>query len=265
LTGTAIVAKDPARFGVRLVDKEDNDVVRALAYEVNQDSRGEESKAMLIEDCDASFDSTGRIFPKLLGRPWAGGTDTLHSMIYYDFHGRRFFRVQSDEREPVSGDQQYPCLLSLRGVLRDSPFDLGKIITERQMMASYLVQLSKIPRQSTKRPFRDWADSRPALAADDNRRYWTMYGAKCVRVDPFIYNLLSSHSQPIILAELVDGLDEAIRARLMDYFHALAEHGLIDLHLPSKVAESLVSTGVAAPVSAKDVSLRGLSVPAPLV
>jgi anaerobic magnesium-protoporphyrin IX monomethyl ester cyclase len=251
LTGTAIVAKDPARFGVRLVETEDVDVLRALAYEADQDSRDEESKSMLTEDRDASFDSTGRIFPSVLGRPWAGGTDTLHSMIYYDFHGRRFFRDQAGEREPVPEGQMHSCLLSLPGVLRASPFDLGKIIAERRRMSAHLGQLSKIPREPTQRTFRDWADSRPALAADARRRYWIMSGAKCVRLDPFVYELLSRHSQPTVLAKLLDGLDEALRARLMDYFQRLAGHGLVELNLPSMVANAPIPTGAAAPFSAK--------------
>jgi hypothetical protein len=259
LTGTAMVAKDPARFGVRLVEREDTDILRALAYETDQDSRDEESRAMLTEDRDASFDSTGNIFPKVLGRPWAGGTDTLHSMIYYDFHDRRFFRDQAGEREPVPEGQVQASLLSLPGVLRDSPFDLGKIIAERRRMAAHLGQLNRIPREPTQRTFRDWADSRPALAVDAHRRYWIMYGAKCLRVDPLVYELLSSHSQPTLLAKLVDGLDEALRARLMDYFQRLAGHGLVELNLPSLAADALVPTGAAVPFSAKHSGSSGFA------
>jgi len=259
LTGTAIVAKDPARFGVRLVETEDVDVLRALAYEADQDSRDEESKAMLTEDRDASFDSTGRIFPRGLGRPWAGGTDALHSMIYYDFHGRLFFRDQAGEREPMPEDQLHSCLLSLPGVLQDSLFDLGKIIAERRSLASHLEQLRKIPREPTQRTFRDWAESRPALAVDARRRYWIMYRDKCVRVDPFVYELLSSHSQPTVLGKLVAGLDEVLRARLMSYFKMLAGHGLVELQMPSMAASPLVPTGASVLFSAEHAGSSGLA------
>jgi len=259
LTGTAIVAKDPARFGVRLVETEDVDVLRALAYEADQDSRDEESKAMLTEDRDASFDSNGSLFPKLMGRPWAGGTDTLHSMIYYDFHDKRFFRDQAGEREPVAESEMESCLLSLPGVLRDSPFDLGEIFAERRRMGAHLGQLSKIPREPTQRSFGDWAESRPALAVDAGRRYWIMYGARCVRVDPFVYELLSGHPQPIVLGKLLDGLDEVLRARLLSYFQRLAGHGLVELNLPSMVADPLAPTGAAAPFSAKPAGSRGFA------
>lgn len=257
LTGTAIVAKDPARFGVRLVEREDADVLRALDYEADQDSRAEDSKAMLTEDRDASFDSNGSIFPNILGRPWAGGTDTLHSMIYYDFHGRRFFRDQDSEREPVPEGKLHSCLLSLPGILQDSPFDLGKIIAERRTMASYLGQLSKIPREPTQQTFRDWAESRPSLDADARRRYWIMYGTKCVRVDPFVYKLLSRHSQPTTVIELIDELDEALRGRLMTYFKMLAGHDLVRLHLPSTAANKQVSTGASTLFSSKHVGSSG--------
>ena len=259
LTGTAIVAKDPARFGVRLIEREDADVLRALAYETDQDSRDEESKAMLTEDRDASFDSTGRIFPKVLGRPWAGGTDSLHSMIYYDFHGRYFFREYAGEREPVSRDQLLSCLITLPGVLRDSSFDLGKIIAERRQMASYVGQLNKIPREPTQQTFCEWADNRPALAAHARQQYWIMSGVKCLRVDPFVYKLLSSHSQPIALSQLIDGLDEAFRTRLLEYFQKLSGHGLVELHLPSMAASPLVPTGAAVLVSVKHVGLGELA------
>lgn len=259
LTGTAIVAKDPARFGVRLVETEDVDILRAIAYEADQDSRDEETKAMLTEDRDASFDSAGNIFPKGLGRPWAGGTDALHSMIYYDIYGRHFFRDQAGEREPVPEDQLPSCLLSMPGVLRDSPFDLEKIIAERRSMASHLRELKKIHREPTQRTFRDWADSRPALAVDARRRYWIMYRDKCARVDPFVYKLLSSHPQPTVLGELVAGLDGALRTRLIAYFQRLAGHGLVDLYLPSMAASPLVPTGAAVLFSAKHASSSGLA------
>lgn len=246
LTGQAIVAKDPARFGLRLLVREDSDVSRILDYEMDQDLRDEESRSMLAEAHDASFDSEGNIFPERLGRPWAGGTDTLHSMIYYDFHGRRIFRDQAGTREPVPAEQLHSCLLSLPGILGDSPFDLGKIIAARRRRESYLAQLSRIPREPTQWAFREWVDSAPVLTADARRRHWLMSGVKCVRVNPLVYELLSSHPQPIVLAELVDGLDEALQGRLTGYLQVLAKHGLIELCLPSVAASSLIPDSAAA-------------------
>ncbi len=239
LTGTAAVARDPGRFGVRLVEREDVDVLRALDYEVEHDSRDAESKSMLTEDRDASFDSRGGIFPAVLGRPWAGGTDSLHTMIYYDHYGSRFFRDQAQASEaargPVPDELLRSCTLTLPGVLRDSPFDIAKIIGERQRRASYLVELSKVPREPTRRAYEEWADSRPLIPAELRRRFWNMAGAKSVRVDPFVRELLSSHAEPIALGELVRGLDEPFATKLLLYLKRLAGHGLVELHLPREV------------------------------
>jgi anaerobic magnesium-protoporphyrin IX monomethyl ester cyclase len=259
LTGTAIVAKDPARFGLHLVETEDVDILRAIAYEADQDSRDEESKTMLTEDRDASFDSDGNVFPKGLGRPWAGGTDALHTMIFYDFYGRRFFRDQIVEREPVPEDQLLSCSLSLPGILRDSPFDLAKIIAERQLLKKHLAQLWKIHREPTQRSFSEWADSRPDLAAEPSRRHWLLHCEKCVRVDPFVYKLLARHSQPVVLGEILAGIEPVLHGRLIQYFQMLAKHGLVELHRPPTMASPLVPTGAAVLLSAKHAGSSGFA------
>jgi radical SAM superfamily enzyme YgiQ (UPF0313 family) len=236
LTGTALVAKDPARFGVRLVNTEDVDVLRSLAYEVEQDSRDEESKSMLTEDRDASFDARGDIFPHLFSRPWAGGTDALHSMIYYSHYGRKFFRDQI--RASVGGSAPIPdellrsCTLSLPGAVRDSPFDLGKILAERRQWSDHLTQLSRVHCEPTRRAYQEWSEGRPILAAELRRVHWNIAGRKFVRLDPFVRQLLANHPEPIALGELVGALDESLAARLLLYFKRLAEHGLFELRLP---------------------------------
>lgn len=238
LTGTAIVAKDPARFGVSLVEREDIDVLRALDYKVDQDPRDDQSRALLTEERDASFDSHGGIFPQLLGRPWAGGTDSLHSMIYYDAYGRSFFRdhaASSDERAiPDFNEQLRSCELVLTGVVRDSPFDIGKILAERRNLEEYIRRLNRIPREPTQTAFQQWAASRPALPSGPDRTYWYMADLKCVRLNPFVYKLLSTCAQPITLGELIKPLGDSSAAKLLRYFRELAEQGFIELKLPEE-------------------------------
>ena len=79
LTGNAIVARKPERFGIRTVETENVDIGRGVAFRMDSQ---ETTTSMSTEEIDASFDDRADIFPQVLGRPWAGGTDTLHSMIY---------------------------------------------------------------------------------------------------------------------------------------------------------------------------------------
>ncbi len=243
LTGTAIVAKDPGRFGIRLVDKEDVDVLRAIAYATDRSSEDGEPRAMLTEDRDASFDSAGGVFPQLLNRPWAGGTDSLHSMIYYDAHGRSFFRDHTNsqsETGALRAADLRSCMLSLPGVVKGSPFDIEKILAERRAMEAFLGQLARIPREPTHGAFQEWASIRTRLTADPGRSYWAMAGTKCVRLSPFVFELLSAHAHAVTLGELVEKVEEPLASRLLTYFEKLAEHGLVELS-PAKAAWPLAA------------------------
>jgi hypothetical protein len=258
LTGTSMIAKDPARFGVRLVETEDVDVPRAIAYRIDEGRREGETKAMRSEDADASFDSDAGLFPERLRRPWAGGTDSLHTMIYYDAHGRSVLRdhaaAQVHRARPASEDQLRACTLVLTGVAKDSPFDVGKILAERQAMGAYMRQLAKIPRESTYAALQEWAAGRPQLAAHPSRAGWIMSGLSYVRLNPLAYRLLSTHSQPVILGDLLATVDEPLATRLLGYFQKLAERGYVELTLPvdaawTLTAGSLPSTGQGAAAS----------------
>jgi len=252
LTGTAIVAKDPARFGIHLVEAEDVDIVRAVAYRIDGGSKADEPRAMLTEERDASFDSVGGMFPQRLGRPWAGGTDSLHSMIYYDAYGRTFFRDYAaslvDEPRPASAEQLRSCTLVLPGVAKDSPFDIGKILAERRAREAYLKQLAKIPREPTQAAFQEWAAGRPLLVADVSRSGWVMSGAWAARLNPRVYKLLSTYAQPVVLGDLLEAVEEPFATKLLGYFQKLAENGLVELTLP---------VGAAVPLPARRLSSTG--------
>src|SRR5258708_34243356 len=95
------------------MDTKNVDIARNLAYRMEEETV---RKPLLMEEYDASFDDQAGIFPSGLGRPWAGGTDTLHSRIYYETYGRSFFKDQALEMAGV------PCpdwhrLLGCRGAI----------------------------------------------------------------------------------------------------------------------------------------------------
>jgi anaerobic magnesium-protoporphyrin IX monomethyl ester cyclase len=70
LTGTSMIAKNPERFGIKVIETQDADITRAIAYRVESETG---HRLLLAEDSDESFNADGGAFPPALGRPWAGG------------------------------------------------------------------------------------------------------------------------------------------------------------------------------------------------
>lgn len=253
LTGTAIVAKDPARFGVRLVETQDADISRALAYELEGDKkRDEEEESMLTEERDASFDSGGDIFPLVLGRPWAGGTDSLHTMIYYELYGPMFFREFPEEHPPSREGGDLSELLcwgvSLPGALRESPFDIRQITERRAEYGKRFQALQKIPREPTQAAYREltaMSSPIPRMAV----RYWVWADQECLALDKLVFRLLKiGTATKAQLGDLLRGLDEGLKARILDFLCNLEEHRLVKLEPPS--SGSLLAAGAFLPAGA---------------
>ena len=66
LTGTAIVARNPGKFGIVLMETPNVDIARTVAYRLEENSN---RKELLMEEYDGSFDDHAGIFPAVLGRP----------------------------------------------------------------------------------------------------------------------------------------------------------------------------------------------------
>jgi hypothetical protein len=166
-------------------------------------------------------------------------------MIYYDAYGRSFFRDhESSEARvppPASQDQLLSSMLLVTGVLRDSPFDMGKIFEERRSLEAHLDQLSRIPREPTLAAFQQWAAGRPVLPALGERSYWTMCGLKCVRLKPSIYRWLTAQPQHRTLGEMVKSLDASQASKVLAYFQQLAELGLVVLVPPAEAEAAPVA------------------------
>jgi hypothetical protein len=242
LTGTAIVARDPARFGVRLVDTRDADVARALAYELEKDDRHEGITAVSAEESDASFDSVGDVFPGVLGRPWAGSTDSLHTMIYYEVYDRTFFRVNTldvvHSRGPESEEEFLECFLAIPGLVRESAFDLGHIVNERREFARYLKELNQVPEEPTLGKFEAWAAGRELLARNPNgTTYWIRSGERVVQLDKLVYRLLSvGAATKLPIGKLLGGFQKPLRDRLVVHLRELGQHALLEFKPPRPVA-----------------------------
>jgi hypothetical protein len=243
LTGTAIVAKDPARFGVRLVDTKDADVARSLAFKLDEDHEEEGLTAVSSEDADNSFENDGGVFPGVLGRPWAGSTDCLHTMIYYEIYDRTFFRIHAIEnvksRGPEVEDELLDCSFIIPGVVRESPFDLGHIVQERRNFVCWLRDLLRVPEEPTLHKFQAWGVTREPLARNsDGPSYWIRSGERVVRLDKLVYRLLKVGSDTKLpIRNLLAAVPEPLRPRIIAYLRDLGQCSLVRFESPRPAPE----------------------------
>jgi anaerobic magnesium-protoporphyrin IX monomethyl ester cyclase len=239
LTGTAILAKDPDRFGVRLVGTQDADVARALAFSLAKDQDKEDDGLTTVsaEESDASFDNDGGVFPGVLGRPWAGATDTLHTMIYYEVYDRSFFRVHTMDLVmscgPEREEELLECSLVVPGVVRESLFDLGKILVERRDFSNYLKGLNRTPEEPTLAKFEGWAASRAPLSRNADPSYWARSGDRIVRLDKVVYRLLTVGARTgLPIGKLLAAFPEATQRKLVVLLRNLGQGALIEFKPP---------------------------------
>lgn len=86
LTAGSIVAKDPNRFAVQIERfNAREDIPRQMSW---RSAEGEIRDRPGVLGLAVSSESKGRV-ERYLERPWAGGIDTAHSILYFGKHGKR--------------------------------------------------------------------------------------------------------------------------------------------------------------------------------
>jgi hypothetical protein len=228
-TGTSIIAKNPEQFGLTLVPTLDAHSTRAVAFRVDSNTG---KRTALVEEADASFDEAGGVFPASLGRPWAGGTDTLHSMIYNQKYGRLFFKESMSEAEITDGETISPETLAsgpitVCGMLVETPFNLGNIIKNRNALADYVANRLQMPAEPTYAGFTKWAATVQA-EVPNSKTYWLTTGAKAVQLDKLTYKILKlSGTKQIPISELLSVIPENTASRMLAYLLDLEKQGFL--------------------------------------
>src|SRR5262249_23196032 len=152
-------------------------------------------KVLLTEDCDASFDESGGAFPPVLGRPWAGGTDTLHSMIYYDTYERTFFRTHPLDQQPpdeeLSTVELEDCTIHVPGKLSQSVYDISQIFSTRGIYKDRIKELLQTPIEPTYGRFHKWQSEMPDVRnTGEELTYWVTSGDRCIKLDKLVFRIL---------------------------------------------------------------------------
>jgi anaerobic magnesium-protoporphyrin IX monomethyl ester cyclase len=241
LTGTSMIAKNPERFGIKLIETQDADVARAIAYRIETET---ERRVVLAEESDESFNSDGGVFPPVLGRPWVGGTDTLHSMIYYDVYGNRFFKEhplfedRHDEDDNPAGRDVLSCKVSVPGKLNESPFDISRILGNREPYQKHIAMLLQVPIEPTYTNFCQWRSTVERVPHGGNKTYWITTGNKSVRLDKLVYRIISiAVEKQVPLGLVLNGFEDDLKDRLVKFLLQLEENGLLVLTDPERVVE----------------------------
>lgn len=260
LTGTSIIARNPERFGIKLIETGDTDVARAIAYRVDTE---EDREVLLTEDSDVSFDGDGGVFPRILGRPWAGGTDSLHTMIYYEAHGRKFFKEHPIEDgaadRPELEEELLRSTISIPGKLNESAFDIVRILNNREAFVEHVKRLLLVPVEPTYSNFGQWQSSVPPVPRNpDGTAYWIVAGKKSARLDKLIYRILSvAEEQQLTLGDILGAFKPEMRERLLAYFKDLGANGLLAFHdplRPKRAARESATDSGEAPLEAAQAS-----------
>jgi anaerobic magnesium-protoporphyrin IX monomethyl ester cyclase len=230
LTGTAIVARKPELFGIKILETKNMDVARRVNYCVGDSAK---PPVMATEDYDASFDGDGGIFPTTLGRPWAGGTDTLHSMIYYSACGKSFFKDHPLDTSVVGIDGEKPdvldCTLRLAGRVTKSGFDIGQILRNRRKQRG---QIKRLMEQGIERTYSDlcqWQSTiQPVTNSKAEDDYWIATGDKCMKIDsPMCEILVTAAAAGQTIREVMASLKKDDQRRLVVCLKQLEASGLV--------------------------------------
>jgi anaerobic magnesium-protoporphyrin IX monomethyl ester cyclase len=254
LTGTALVAKNPEKFGIRLLDTPGIDIARSIAYTEQEDGK----RKVLLGDADESFNDTDNIFPEVVGRPWAGGTDTLHSMIFYAFYGRKFFKENVQllkAAKPSAPANALQCRLRLKGKLLDSPFDILAITANKKKHNDYVLAMLRAPAEPTYADLSGRLDEFPLVKNRVGQEsHWIASDCKSFPVHPVLRRILIvGEEEGLTLEELFSGFGAEVRKRLLKHIDKLYQAGMISLE-PSDRA-----TGFTLPINPLEIFSQTLT------
>jgi Radical SAM superfamily len=243
LTGTAIVARHPERFGITILETRNADIGRNVAY---RSDSGESSRPSLVEEADASFDASGGVFPVVLGRPWAGGIDTLHSMIYYETLGKNFFKDHPLDRVSQWCHPSCPpenCTVAVLGNLVESSLDLNTIIANRDAFSEFVREQLTQAIEPTYASFQSWAESIPHLVANKQEpSYWLVGAQQWLRLSHLMFQILSLAAEcGIVLEQITRAMTPEQTRKFLGLIEELEKQTLILLFPANQQPEPTVA------------------------
>jgi anaerobic magnesium-protoporphyrin IX monomethyl ester cyclase len=231
LTGAAIIAQKPRQFGLTLLETKNVDIERMVNY---REESGANSKPVLLEESGESFEASDEVFPATVGRPWAGGIDTLHSMIYYDNCGKEFFK-NNRLPEPTPGSTTLPsefpnCILRLNGILSGSCFDIDQIHNNVKHHKEHAKKLRHDLFEPTFDELSRWQTNvSPLIRTMGDKGGYIISQEKGKKIPPLLYALISvAISGEMTLEQILPQLEPAVRSKVLKSLENLHGYGLLE-------------------------------------
>jgi len=234
LTGTAMIAKNPAKFDVVVIEKQGVDVNRMLNY---REKETERENDRMTEDYSSWFDNDGGVFPVVLGRPWAGGIDTLHSMIYYEVHGKHFFKDHSLEKIAASTEDIENWQVERTGEAVRSAYDLRRIILNRRRYDQRMDKLKELSIEPTYQELSRQAESSSLAPGFSPETCWLIGEETCVRVDEPAFRVLEQLRESVSVETLLSGLPHEQRESILQTLQRLGSAGLLTFTCDGRVVK----------------------------
>lgn len=232
LTATSLIARNPSKFHLTIVEPKNADMPRALGYRVN----GSPQSPAPLTDC---ADQGNTVFPGVYGRPWASGTDTFHSMIYYANYGRRFFRENAPDR-PHEGSETkdrrevLARIVEVRCTLAQSYFDLKTIMQGRGEYSEHIHDLDDQSIEPTHRLFLEWQQRIPEVERQGTSGCWLLREGKCLKIDKRIYDILKrADSTKARVSDLCGQCSPEIQDQILQSLILLSNREYIRLKIPA--------------------------------
>jgi len=227
----SIIAKEPERFGVRLMPVEGCDIDAIRAFEF---VGAEETPERANGHDDPLGVQAKSLFPPSFPRPWAGGADTLHSIIYYDRLGRRVFREHSLRETPLAlapadDEALARCLMRLDGALSESFFDIRVLLASREQWQAQLALWERNRQAPTQASYAAAVTQAPILRRDESPRYFLQERGKTVEIPKLAYVLIGDAvAKGLTVAEMCAALTPGAAQRFLSYLRKIGQLGLIE-------------------------------------
>jgi hypothetical protein len=227
----SIIAKEPQRFGLQLKTVDNCDINAIRAFEVLLPG----GEGGLPTDADQSIvEKINSLFPRSHPRPWAGGADTLHSMVYYHCLGPRFFREHSIpgkalKTAPDDDELLGRCSIRLRAGLQECFFDMRSLLSGLESSPERIARLQDDSQAATQAACAAVTAQIQSLSRKETPSYFMADRRNCIEIPTLAFALIDNAvTRSLTVAEMCEPLPAGAVPHFLLYLRKLEHLGMME-------------------------------------